>query len=227
MNNEEFYDPFAGAVVYDRTMIPEVIERIIPIAFGDEDEHYIYKWCDFVRDFGMEDSLEDIESKTVVKPVKRTTYDEYKEAYLENLYGLEDLEDYGAFSDEGIMPGCHSDYNYGEVGNVKEYLRDYQEYENMRKFFGGVIAFAREYLDLSVECLAEETSLPKYIIENIEAGEEGIKSKGMTSIASIKPISLVCASDVPKRKRLWWEDKCDTEIEDVVKNYLIKRKNAI
>lgn len=227
MNNEEFFDPFAGAVVCDCTKRPEVIGRIIPTAFGDEEECFICGWCQFVRDFGMEDNLEDIESKTIAKPMKNNTYDEYdayEDEYLDNLYGLEDLEDYGAFSDEGIMPGCHSDYAFSEFGNLEEFCRNYQECENMRKFFGGVIAFARESLGLSVECLAEETSLPKYIIENIEAGEADIKVEDMTSIT---PVSLACASDVPKRKRLWWEDKGETEIEEVVKNYLIKRKNAL
>lgn len=36
-----------------------------------------------------------------------TTFDDE----AENEAGLQDLEDWGAFSDEGIMPGCHSDYS--------------------------------------------------------------------------------------------------------------------
>ena len=155
MNNELIYDPFAGAEVCNcKTMRPKEIETIIPKGFSEEDEFYVCNWCRFIRKFGMVDALADIEKEIS----DETEVDDVEYEEWENMQGLRDLEDWGAFSDEGIMPGCHSDY-YCEFD-----LEEYKEYERMRQFFGGVFKYARESVGLSTKKLAECMKLPEYII---------------------------------------------------------------
>ena len=43
------------------------------------------------------------------------------------MAALEELENYGAFSDEGIMPGCHSKYDDYDIGVKPQYYEWLQE----------------------------------------------------------------------------------------------------
>lgn len=220
MNNELIYDPFAGAEVCNcKTIRPKEIETIIPKGFSEEDEFYVCNWCRFIRKFGMVDALSDIEKEISGE----TEVDDVEYEEWENMQGLRDLEDWGAFSDEGIMPGCHSDYYCGFD------LEEYKEYERMRQFFGAVLKFARESVGLSTKKLAECMKLPEYIIENIENGEEYIKDKARESVLTVSPIlveiPVTSANSVIEKQ--WWEELYDSDIERKILDFLLEYKSKL
>ena len=220
MNNELIYDPFAGAEVCNcKTMRPKEIETIIPQGFSEEGKFYVCNWCSFIRKFGMVDALADIEKGIS----DETEVDDVEYEEWENVKGLRDLEDWGAFSDEGIMPGCHSDY-YCEFD-----LEEYKEYERMRQFFGGVFKYARESVGLSNKKLAEFLDIPEYILENLESGEADITYNQTATVVSVCPIPVATqvASDNQVNKRKWWEDLPDEVIEENIQCFLLKYKSKL
>jgi hypothetical protein len=167
----------------------------------------------------LENALADIEKEIS----DETEVDDVEYEEWENMQGLRDLEDWGAFSDEGIMPGCHSDYYCGFD------LEEYKEYERMRQFFGGVFKYARESVGLSTKKLAECMKLPEYIIENIENGEEYIKDKAKESVLTVSPIlveiPVTSANSVIEKQ--WWEELYDSDIERKILDFLLEYKSKL
>ena len=134
-----------------------------------------------------------------------------------------ELEDAGAFSDEGIMPGCHSrDWEYeSEVKGIMQEFRD-------MAFVGQCIKLAREKAGVSAEVLARGLEIPESFIDDIENGEYisryGEKSVD-SSLLSIIPIPVPepvgdSERDQTKRERTWWQDCSDDSIKEKVADYL-------
>lgn len=227
MNNEIDFDPFVNSrpICNCQKFQPKQIERITPTDCTDECETYICRWCKFIRDFGMTAYLENIEKEIFKDFAKKSSND--KDMYSDDeCITMEDLENWGAFSDEGIMEGCHSSFSIdAEMG--ENFSRDYEEYERMRRFFGKTTTLAREYLNLSVKELAEYLKIPEYIIENLEAGEESIKYRQQKSSGIVHSIAVAVPVTTARkeRDREWWEDKQDTEIEEKIQEFLIEYKN--
>ena len=76
---------------------------------------------------------------------------------------LEELENYGAFSDEGIMPGCHSKYDDYDIGVKPQYYEWLQE-------VGYCITLLRGMYDMTLEKFAEDVNISEDIVERIENG---------------------------------------------------------
>lgn len=88
---------------------------------------------------------------------------DYEIEIEEGMAALEELEDYGAFSDEGIMPGCHSEYNDYDIGVKPKYYEWLQE-------VGHCITLLRGMYDMTLEKFSEDVNISKDIIEQIENG---------------------------------------------------------
>ena len=79
------------------------------------------------------------------------------------MTALEELENYGAFSDEGIMPGCHSKYDDYDIGVKPQYYEWLQE-------VGHCITLLRGMYDMTLEKFAEDVNISEDIVERIENG---------------------------------------------------------
>ena len=221
MNDDMIFDPFAEPMAEPcncEKVRPEVIGRNIPAVISPECELYICDWCCFIRMFGMADALAKIEKKIIGE---RPSLAEQDADDFEDDSGLEDLEDWGAFSDEGIQAGCHSNCDY-EMSET--YRRECNEDDRMRRFFGATITFARESLNLSVKMLAEYLELPEYIIENLEAGAESITYKPVDAEKNLSWMRVAVPTDTERceRDKKWWEGRRDEEIEEKIRDFLLE-----
>lgn len=87
--------------------------------------------------------------------------------YVEGEAAMIELEDGGAFADEGIMPCCHSGWN-----GFDHELHEMSRYFNELKEIGYIIAMLREAFKITLEELAGKLCVPAYVIGNIESGKE-------------------------------------------------------
>lgn len=141
-------------------VMSEAMKDIIPDGVWAVDEIFYCHWCDFIQTTGIDDLLV-AKDKNIV-----SEEDEYEEYEDDGMDGLWELEDAGAFSDEGIMPGCHSgcwDYE-SEINDIE------QEFKDMA-FVGKCIKVAREKAGLSIEELANRMDMPESFITDIENGD--------------------------------------------------------
>lgn len=88
---------------------------------------------------------------------------DYEIEIEEGMTALEELENYGAFSDEGIMPGCHSKYDDYDIGVKPQYYEWLQE-------VGHCITLLRGMYDMTLEKFAEDVNISEDIVERIENG---------------------------------------------------------
>lgn len=88
---------------------------------------------------------------------------DYEIEIEEGMTALEELENYGAFSDEGIMPGCHSKYDDYDIGVKPQYYEWLQE-------VGYCITLLRGMYDMTLEKFAEDVNISEDIVEQIENG---------------------------------------------------------
>ncbi len=142
---------------------------------------------------------------------------------MKTLYGIEDLEDWGAFSDEGIMPGCHSN-----LTNSGYEIREQKEFLKRMKEIGLIIKATREKIGLSIAELAKAMDMPEYMEENIENGEVYFLDKydsnsNMEKIAV--PITAVdhnmqLNGDNCDEVKKWWKSCDDYELREEVWKYL-------
>lgn len=87
--------------------------------------------------------------------------------YQEGEAALMELEDGGAFADEGIMPGCHSGWSgldY-ELQSISRYFNELEE-------IGHIIGMLREAFKMTLEELEGRLGIPANVIESIERGNE-------------------------------------------------------
>lgn len=113
------------------------------------------------------------------------------------------------------------------------FVRDYEEYANMRAFFGAVVMQARESLKLSRKDVSEKLDLPEYVLENLERGEEEIQYKREEDCTAaiissrVVPIRELSEEEAACLKRKWWEGKQDIEIEALICNFLLEQKKSL
>ena len=89
---------------------------------------------------------------------------------IESEGTLRELEDEGAFSDEGIMPGCHSYFSVYEDQGIVWHFKCLKE-------IGSCVSYLRDIYDFTTEDLAKKLCIPEYVIVNIENGEEDYWNK--------------------------------------------------
>lgn len=194
--------------------VPESMKSFIDDDIYYGDEVYYCFWCDFIKTTEIDELLVAQGNKTLSnKNDKKIDYDEE-----DGLDALWELEDSGAFSDEGIMPGCHScdwEYEY----EAREVMNEFRH----MAFVGNFIKTAREKAGLSVELLAKQLSMPESILEDIEKGEyinrSGNKDKGNLIMVPPTPVKE-CDLSKMSRKREWWEDCSDYGIKEKVADFL-------
>ena len=194
---------------------PEAVKEFIDEDFCLEDEpHYCY-WCNFIQETGIDNLLVEYQKEKAAKKVVK--YSEVDEA----LGALWDLEDAGAFADEGIMPGCHSnnwDYKFESESIAKEF-------EDMA-FVGQCIKLAREKAGVSTEILADKLQIPEHFIHEIENGEYinfySDKSSSL-SLGVAMPVPVVTSaehSNCIETQREWWQGCGDYVIKEKIAGYL-------
>lgn len=88
---------------------------------------------------------------------------DYEIEIEEGMAALYELEDYGAFSDEGIMPGCHSKYDDCDIAVEKNYAEWANEVCRC-------ITLLRGMYDMTLEKFSEDVNISKDIIEQIDNG---------------------------------------------------------
>ncbi len=141
-------------------------------------------------------------------------------------WGLEDLEDFGAFTDEGIMEGCYSDA-FDELG--ADFFRNMTEYEIMHQFFGRMISFARMSLGLTEKEMADAMDMPQYIVTNLEAGKDNLACNyeeypdGYV-LPMAYPAGPEDAQKMATVKIEWWQGKGNREIEEKILEFLLEYK---
>ncbi len=153
------------------------------LPFITDEEDMMCEWCRLALKAGIDDIKLFSE-----KEKQNNMYDDE----LETLYWMEDMEDWGAFSDEGIMPGCHSTLIDSSM----------EQYSKRIKEIGLLIKAVREKIGLSIAELAKAVDIPEYIEQNIENGE--VYSLGSNCVETKK----------------WWENCDDYEIREEVWKYL-------
>lgn len=203
---------------------PEAMKFFIADEFDAYDEVYYCQWCNFIQATGIDDLL-------VVKKEENSEAEDYEEDYEDDgMDALWELEDAGAFSDEGIMPGCHSNdwYYDSEVRGIM------QEFKDMA-FVGECIQLAREKAGLSVEALANELEIPESFIHDIEQGEYISRYGNSASMEPALPVSVV-AVPVPVKEsectkeeteRPWWQDCNDDRIKEKIADYISTGRKPI
>lgn len=133
------------------------MQEICSICGSELDEEYdvyyivedniVCEWCEFGRRLGVK-----------YKKKKKMLTEE------ENMCTLEELADFGAFTDEGIYP--RNDYSL-ESYEVEEMMK----YIDELHVIGSILNQVREKLGLSVDEMSEQTSIKVENILKIEQGE--------------------------------------------------------
>ena len=199
-----------------RTATPEAMKDFIADDAGDYDELFYCRWCDFIRTTGIDDILVSKDETLSDEKYDDEEYDEEDDG----ADALWELEDAGAFSDEGIMPGCHSG-NWDYESEIKDIM---QEFADMA-FIGQCIKLAREKAGLSIEALANRLEMPESFIEDIENGEyidrygKGESSPFIMPIPVPTPIEN-SECDPIKEEEAWWKSCNSDSIKDKVADYL-------
>ena len=193
---------------------PESMKGFIDENACDEDELYYCFWCDFIQSTGIDEDI----AKQLKKAAEKTKHIDYEEDG-EAFVAMWDLEDGGAFSDEGIMPGCHSGYWDYEM-EIREFAKEFEDME----FVGSLLKNAREKIQLSVEEMARRLKVPETFINDIESGQYINRHGDADFISDIPvavsgPVSAVSA-DKHEVKREWWHGCSDSEIREKIANYL-------
>ena len=194
---------------------PEAMKDFIPDEVMWCDEHYYCEWCDFIQVTGIDKILVEYQKEKASKKVVRCQEED------DGLGALWDLEDAGAFADEGIMPGCHSndwDYKY-EFESIE------REFADMA-FVGQCIKLAREKVGVSMESLADKLQIPEHFIHNIENGEYinfyGDKLSNL-SLGSAIPVPVIPSAENSiciETQKKWWQGCSDYTIKEKIADYL-------
>lgn len=193
---------------------PESMKGFIDENAREEDEIYYCFWCDFIQSSGIDESIVS-QQRDAAQAMKHNDYDMEDDG----SDAMWELEEVGAFSDEGIMPGCHSrDWEY-EMES-REIAKEFEDME----FVGSLLKNAREKIQLSVEEMARRLKVPETFINDIESGQY-INRHGDAyfisdiPVAASGPVSAVSA-DKHEVKREWWHGCSDLEITEKIADYL-------
>lgn len=190
----------------------------LPFSVHEEDE--MCEWCRLALKAG----IDDFKLFREVEETKRNPYINMDDDELEAQFGLEDLEDYGAFTDEGIMPSCHSDSEYGYE------MREMEKYSRRMKEIGRLIKAVREKMGLSIAQLAKAVDMSEYIEQNIENGEVCFLHKETPTPAAVVPVSAASRTvgnnngglngEHFAEAKKWWEACDENELREEVWKYL-------
>lgn len=196
--------------------IPDVLKERMPGNECMEDEYYYCQLCGFIRSTGIAELLYEEEHKPKMETLKPDYIDD------EALVTMWMLEDEGAFSDEGIMEGCHSGY-FDSKCEVEDIIAEFEE----MAFVGKCIRLARERMGITKEEFAKRLQLPVSIINNLEMGEYinydiDREFKENIIVEHIYPVKI--ADNITEKKEVteenWWKFAKDYEIKDEVMGYL-------
>lgn len=208
MKNSQFEKFCSGC----NCSMPEGMKDFLKNRYYLDNKEYYCFWCKFIRKTGISD--------LIVEENRKRSYESRYNEENEDFGAMRDLEDFGAFSDEGIMPGCHS----GSWMFESEIESMNQEFEDLQ-FAGQCIKCSREKIGLYAEELAIKLYMPKSFIENIENGEY-IKRYTIRFMPNPKidwDISGFGKDDERKevdKDKKWWENQSDNAIIEKVANYL-------
>lgn len=197
--------------------IPESMKKFISSDFGDLDEVYYCNWCDFIRATEIDELvMENIRKKSVAQ---RKDYDDYEDDGADAMW---ELEYAGAFSDEGIMPGCHSgnwDYEYETESIAKEF-------EDM-EFVGNLLRIAREKIGMTKEEVANKLDIPESFVTDLEEGQY-ISRYGKSDNKAVMPVAnpivvpiTVDVSTVECKEKEWWHNLSDDQIAYKLADFLV------
>lgn len=192
---------------------PESMKSFIDEEVNHNDEIYYCFWCDFIQSTGIDESIMK-QKADAAKPANHNDHEEEGSG----SDAMWELEDAGAFSDEGIMPGCHSqDWEY-EM-EAREIAKEFKDME----FVGNLLKTAREKLQISSEELARRLKIPGSFIIDLESGQY-INRHGDINIDHIMPaaVPIDCDNSYEKKKvkREWWQDCDDSAIREKIADYL-------
>lgn len=191
--------------------MPESMKEFIEDDFVMEDEPHYCNWCNFIRTTEIDELvMENIRKESAAKRKNNVDYED------DGADAIWELEESGAFSDEGIMPGCHYrnwDYECEMVSIAKEFAD--------MKFVGNLLRIAREKFGMTKENLASELDIPESFITDLEDGQY-ISRHGDVDIRSITPIAepVVVNTSVVKEEREWWQGVSDDAIVERIADYL-------
>lgn len=200
-----------------RVNTPEAMKGFISSDYCDLDEIYYCNWCEFIRAAEIDDLvMEYIRKKSAAK---RKYTDNYENDGADAMW---ELEDAGAFSDEGIMLGCHSgnsDYEFEMESICKEF-------EDMA-FVGNLLRIAREKVGMTKEEIANKLDIPESFVTDLEDGQY-ISRYGESDNKSIMPIVtpvvVTVANDASIMKceeKKWWKDLSDDQIANVIADFIV------
>lgn len=120
----------------------------------------------------------------------------------ENKRGLYDLEDRGAFLDEGIMSGCHSQYNQERM-EAEDYINYLNEQRNCMK------RLCAAY-NLSFEDISDKTGIPVNLIKDVVNDEFQYHGVSIKEVMAV-PVTPV-GKDVVGKKTKAFEDMEESEL---------------
>lgn len=189
---------------------PESMKSFIDEDVSCEDEVYYCFWCNFIQSTGIDESI----MKQKADSAKATRHGDY-EVEDDGSYAMWELEDTGAFSDEGIMPGCHSrDWEYeSEARGIAKEFADME-------FVGMLLKTAREKIQLSTEELAKRVNLPESFIHDVELGQYINRYGNMSVMPEPVPVLEKIYDEKKDEKREWWQDYSDSQISEKIADYL-------
>lgn len=208
-----------------KAVTPESMKYFICDEVSMEEENFYCNWCEFIRTTGIDSAVIESINHEREKRTDSLDIDEYED---DGYAAMRELEDSGAFSDEGIMPGCHSnDWEYeSEMRAIS------QEFEDMA-FVGKCIRMAREKVGLAIEDISIEFDLPESIIRNIEKGEyidynEAKSYEDNVIYVSVKSITPVAVSAPVDNKVSgerykaipWWDNLGEWTMREKLADYL-------
>lgn len=197
-----------------KSVTPESVKEFVADDVSMYDEPYYCYWCEFIRNTDIDDQLMMEEKKAALKEkVNYNDEDDGSDAMWE-------LEDSGAFSDEGIMPGCHS----------RDWELEYEAKSTMQEFrdmvfIGKCIRLAREKSGMEAKVLADRLKMPESFINEIENGvyinRDGDKPAEPLP-ESVMPVhaAMPVKGDTKKEERAWWQGCSDDEIRKKAADYL-------
>lgn len=207
---KEYYKEICGDGCQNE--MPDVLKERITNRVSPEDSGYYCALCEFIRKTGISEQLSEEMKKTNDAHSEITDYEEGLDAIVE-------LEDSGAFSDEGLMPGCHS-YHSRYDSEIEGINKEFEEME----FEGKCIYLARKKTGIKKEELAKQLELPEELIDHIENGQY-VKYGGSIEISSITPVPVPCNDSFEKNEtkeiKKWWEKASDEEVKEKVMAYLM------